>query len=108
MDKKFLLYLSLFILILLFVFRNLILNISTNLIDWLDYPYVIWVMSQSINHIQNLDFINFFETNAFYPHKMTLLFSDLLLPQALILLSFLTVSKKDRKSTRLNSSHSQL
>ena len=93
MDKKFLLYLSLFILILLFVFRNLILNISTNLIDWLDYPYVIWVMSQSINHIQNLDFANFFETNAFYPHKMTLLFSDLLLPQALILLSFLTVSK---------------
>lgn len=86
MLKKSFIYLGLFILILFFVFRDLILNISVNLLDWRDYPYVIWVINQSIVHISNLDFINFFETNVFYPHKLTLMFSDILLPQALILL----------------------
>lgn len=89
MSKKFLLYFCLFILILIFVFRDLILNISTNLLDWRDYPYIIWVIHQSVTHIGNLDFVNFFETNAFYPHKLTLMFSDILLPQALIVLPLL-------------------
>lgn len=93
MTKKFPLYLAAFLLILFFVFRNLILNISTNLLDWRDYAYIIWVMFQSITHITNLDFINFFETNAFYPNKLTLMFSDILLPQALILLPFLSLTK---------------
>lgn len=93
MSKKSLLYFFLFILILIFVFRDLILNISTNLLDWRDYPYVIWVISQSINHITNLDFANFFETNAFYPHKLSLMFSDILLPQALTLLPIFYIVK---------------
>lgn len=93
MSKKFLLYLGSFILILIFVFRNLVLNLSINLLDWRDYPYVIWVMFQNITHIQNLDFINFFETNAFYPHKLSLLFSDILLPQSLIMLPILIFTK---------------
>lgn len=86
MSKKFLLYFFLFLLIFSFVFRDLILNISTNLLDWLDYPFIIWVISQSANHVSNLDFTSFFETNAFYPHKLTLLFTDILLPQALLYL----------------------
>lgn len=93
MFKKFLKYLGIFIIILLFVFRDLILNISTNLLDWRDYPYIIWTMFQSTTHISNLDFVNFFETNAFYPHKLTLMFSDMLLPQAIILLPFLILTK---------------
>lgn len=93
MPKKFLLYLVLFILIFLLVFRDLILNLSTNLLDWRDYPYIIWVIFQSVTHISNLDFINFFETNAFYPHKLTLLFSDILLPQALIMIPFFSLTK---------------
>lgn len=93
MSKKFLIYLGSFILILLFVFRNLILNLSTNLLDWRDYPFIIWQMFQNVTHIRGLDFINFFETNAFYPHKLTLLFTDILLPQSLILLSFLSLTK---------------
>lgn len=93
MSKQFLLYLGLFIIILFFVFRNLILNIPTNLLDWRDYPFIIWMMFQNITHISNLDFINSFETNAFYPHKLTLMFSDILLPQALILLPFLSLTK---------------
>lgn len=61
---------------------------STNLLDWRDYPFIIWVISQDINHIVTLDFGNFFETNAFYPHKLTLLFTDILLPQALMYMPF--------------------
>lgn len=93
MPNKFPIYLGLFILILCFVFRSIILNISTNLLDWLDYPYIIWTIFQSVTHIKNLDLVNFFETNAFYPHRLTLLFSDILLPQSLILLSFLSITK---------------
>lgn len=93
MPKKFLLYLGLFIFILLFIFRNLVSNLSTNLLDWRDYPYIIWVMFQSVTHITSLDFANFFETNAFYPHKLTLMFSDILLPQTLILLPFLSLTQ---------------
>ncbi|KKQ83995.1 MAG: hypothetical protein UT04_C0021G0011 [Candidatus Daviesbacteria bacterium GW2011_GWF2_38_7] len=40
-----------------------------------------------------MDFANFFETNAFYPHRLTLLFSDLLLPQSLVLWPILYLTK---------------
>lgn len=45
-------------------------------------------MYQSINHIKHLDFSHFFNTNGFYPHPYTLLYSDILLPQAVIALPF--------------------
>lgn len=93
MPKKFLLYLSFYFVILLFVFRNIILNISTNLLDWRDYAFYIWMMFQNITHITNLDFVNFFETNAFYPHKLTLFFIDTMLPQSLIFLPFYYLTK---------------
>jgi len=81
-----------FLLTLLFVFRDLLLYIRTNLIDWRDYPLMIWIMSQHTLKIQHLNFANYFDTNAFFPHKYSLLFSDLLLPQALISLPFLLFS----------------
>src|SRR3989344_1704740 len=93
MSKKFLIYLSFYIVILLFVFRNIILNISTNLLDWRDYAFYIWMMFQNITHITSLDFVNFFETNAFYPHKLTLFFIDTMLPQSLIFLPFYYLTK---------------
>lgn len=67
-----------------FVFRNLILNITTGLLDWYDYPYYVWTMFQTIQKISTLSFTSFFSTNAFYPFESTLLFSDLLLPQSVI------------------------
>lgn len=54
--------------------------------DWLDYPFTIWTINQNLDKIKTLNFLNFFNTNSFYPHKMTLLFSDVLLPQSLIAL----------------------
>lgn len=93
MPKKFLIYLSLYCVILLFVFRNIILNIATNLLDWRDYAFYIWMMFQNFTHITSLDFVNFFETNAFYPHKLTLFFIDTMLPQSLIFLPFFLLTK---------------
>lgn len=93
MSKKFIFYLGLYILILLFVFRDLVLNISTNLLDWRDYAAYIWIMFQNITHITSLDFVNFFETNAFYPHKLTFFFIDTMLPQSIIFLPFYYLTK---------------
>jgi hypothetical protein len=81
-------YFGIFLLLLIFSFRSLFFDLGKNLISWLDYPYVIWVMYQNIGHLRAFDFINFFNTNAFYPFKNTLLFSDILLPQSVIALPF--------------------
>ncbi|HCE30869.1 TPA: hypothetical protein DEQ89_02540, partial [Candidatus Daviesbacteria bacterium] len=93
MSKKNAFYFILFLLVLLFVFKDLVLNLSTNLLDWRDYPFIIWTIFQNITHVNTLDFANFFETNAFYPHRLTLLFSDLLLPQSLVLWPILYLTK---------------
>lgn len=69
-------YFFIFILLLCFVFRSLILNIGTNLIDWYDYPFVVWVFSQNIDHLLVLDFKNLFNSNILYPHRFTLLLSE--------------------------------
>jgi hypothetical protein len=40
-------------------------------------------MFQNIGHIKSGNVTEFFETNAFYPNKLSLFFSDLLIPQSL-------------------------
>jgi len=67
-----------------FVFRDLIQNISYNLVDWRDYSYYIWVINQAIGNFKELGVNGLFNGNAFYPLEGILLFSDLLWPQALI------------------------
>lgn len=49
--KAFWLYLFLFVVILVIVFRSLIFNIGTNLYSWLDLPYVTWIVYQGISKI---------------------------------------------------------
>ena len=49
-------------------------------------------MSQNVLKIQHLNFINYFDSNTFFPHKYALLFSDLLIPQAIISLPFFIIS----------------
>lgn len=83
----------LFLVILAFVFRSLLLNFSTDLPDWRDYALVIWIIYENIQHIISLDFSNFFNSNAFYPNPYTLLFADTFLPQSIIVLPFFAVSK---------------
>jgi hypothetical protein len=86
--KKILLFFVCFLFLFGFVFRDLLFHINTHLYDWGDGPYAIWVIFQNIQKIKTLDFLHFFDTNAFYPNKMTLLFSDILLPQSLIAVPF--------------------
>lgn len=91
-NKYFLGYLFISLILMFFIFKGLILNISTNLIDWRDYAYVIWVMNQTVESIKELSLSGLFNGNAFYPNEGILLFSDLLWPQALMtfVFSFLT------------------
>lgn len=84
--KKYLIFLSLFILLFLVVFRDLYVNITTNLLDWRDFPASAWLIDQNLTKILTLNFHNFFDTNIYYPHKYTLLFADTTLPQALLAL----------------------
>lgn len=90
-------YLSFFLIIFflaIFIFRSLVFNITKNLLDWNDYPFITWTIYQNVDHIKNLQFTGFFDTNAFYSFKGTLLFSDLLIPQSLIivLISYFTAN----------------
>lgn len=91
--KSFFVYFLIYLFILFFVFRSLFFNLSTNLLDWRDYPTINWMIFQNVSKITTLDFNNYFDTNAFYPNKYSLLFSDLLLPQAIIEIPFYLITK---------------
>lgn len=96
MNKKniYLIYFLILSFLTVFIFRSLAFNITKNLLDWNDYPFVAWTIYQSVDHIKNLQFNGFFDINAFYPFRGTLLFSDLLLPQSfiIILISYFTAN----------------
>lgn len=77
-----------FISLVAFIFRSLVTNISTNLSDWLDYPLMVWIINQNLDHIKGFQLNSFFESNIFYPHHGTLLFSDLLIPPTILALIF--------------------
>lgn len=70
--------------LLLLIYRKLVLNPSTHLVDFRDYPFCIWVIYQNISHFSNLSFHSFFESNVFYPFKSTLLFSEMFLPVSML------------------------
>lgn len=76
-------FLSLLLLVL-FTFNTIFLNPTKVIYDWFDYPYIIWTIYQSASHFGSLNFNGIFDTNAFYPYKGTLLFSDTLLIWGLI------------------------
>lgn len=83
------------LLLTIFIFRSLLFNLSTNLFDWFDYPLMVWTIFQNVDHLRSLSFDGFFNSNIFYPFQGTLLFSDLLLPQSLMVLplTFLSQNK---------------
>lgn len=83
----------LFLLISTFVFRDLILNTRTNLLDFRDYGLINWIIYQNIRNVLSFNFQTFFNSTAFYPNPYTLLFADSFLPQALIVIPFFLVSK---------------
>ncbi len=82
--KNWTISLFVFLLVLVSVYWPLLSGLTTKLVDWYDYPYIVWIFSQNIAHIKSLNFSDLFQTNAFIPHQNTMFFSDLLLPQSLI------------------------
>lgn len=91
--RKLFIYFSIFILILGFVFRSLLLDMSNSLIDWRDYALMVWIVFQNTDKILTLNFQNYFSTTSFYPNPYSLLFSDLLLPQSFLFMPFYLLTK---------------
>lgn len=70
----------------LILFRDLLLNFSTNLVDGLDYPYYSWVIDHFVSFVTEPSLFTFFTTNSFYQANLSYFFSDLLIPQSLFAL----------------------
>lgn len=64
------------VLLILFYWKNTLLNLSTHLYDWHDVPFVIWVIQNNIRHFANLDLNLLYETNAMYPFPLSLSFTE--------------------------------
>lgn len=83
---------AVYTLVVCFLLWPIITNLSTQLYDWNDYPLLVWVIDQHITHILQGEWGQFFQSNIFYPFQDTMLFTDLLLSQAVIaLLVYLVV-----------------
>lgn len=92
MKQKYFFFLV-FLGLLSFVFRDLLINFSTGLIDWRDYALMVWIVFQNADKITSLNFQNYFTTTSFYPNPYSLLFSDLLLPQSFLFMPFYLLTK---------------
>ena len=66
---------------------------SQSLVDWRDYALMVWIIFQNADKILSLNFQDYFTTTSFYPNSYSLLFSDLLLPQAILFIPFYLVTK---------------
>lgn len=66
---------------------------SGSLMDRYDFPYIVWVVNSNIQNILHGNFAHYFDTRGFYPHPYGLLFSDILLPQSLMILPLYVISK---------------
>lgn len=74
------------LLLILNIWRNIIINISTQLPGWYDELFIIWIYQNNIRHFSNLDVTHIYETNAIYPFKYTLSFAEhMYFPSLLIL-----------------------
>lgn len=90
--RKFILPLSVFG-IQLALFRDLLSNITTNLIDWRDYSLLVWVLGGIQNNILSANILNFFDGNMYFPNKFTLLFADSFYPQVIPFMASFGLSK---------------
>ena len=63
------------LLVSLVIFRSLIINFATSLIDLSDYPLVVWI-SNTVS--------NFNQGNIFYPNRSSIFFADLLVPTSML------------------------
>lgn len=79
-------FVSTLIIFALFLLYNskLVLNLSTALTDWYDYPLMVYVQQQNISHLSTLDFANYDNITMYSDSPGGMYFTDLLLPQSVL------------------------
>lgn len=80
--------------ILIFMFRGLIGDMDSSLLDGIDYPLYAWILQSGVGNLRGIFNAGVFFGNAFYPATQSLLFSDTFYPLSLLLfpLSFFSVT----------------
>ncbi len=79
-----LLLMSIVLVIISVLFLPIFMNLSGQLFDWNDYPLIVWIIDQHIDHISSGTVHLLFQSNMFSGFRDSLLFSDLLLPTAFL------------------------
>lgn len=64
--------------------HTLVLNPSTALTDWLDYPLIVFILEQNISHLSQLDFANFGNIASYYPSPGGMFFTEIMLVQGIV------------------------
>lgn len=77
--------LSVFLIFSLFIgyHYELFSNISTALIDWFDYPLIVFILEQNISQLISFDLANLFNISSYYPSPGGGFFTDILLVQSI-------------------------
>ncbi len=73
---------------IVFLFKGLLLNITTNLLDWNDPPYLAWQIYMLRDKILSFNWIDFYTLNTHYPYKLSVFFSDSLIGQSIMAIPF--------------------
>ena len=94
--KRYVLVLLFFLTAAFIITWPLITNLNSLIIDRVDGLLITWFLNWDI-HVILLgvkDWVDFYNANIFYPYKLTLAFSETMLPQALIGLPFVLLLKE--------------
>lgn len=86
MSKIKLIFLTIPVLLILFYWKNTLLNMSDHLYDWNDTLYFIWLIQNHIHNLTSFNFANLYDATAMYPFKYALSFGEQFFFPALIAL----------------------
>lgn len=64
------------ILLIIFYWKNTLLNISDHLYDWNDTLYFIWLIQNHIHNLTSLNFNHLYDATAMYPFRYALSFGE--------------------------------
>jgi len=64
------------VVLILWFWKDTLLHIGTQTHDWYDGSFIIWTLQNNIKHFRGLQLGQLYETNAMYPFKYSLSFTD--------------------------------
>lgn len=76
MSKIKIIFLAVPILLIIFYWKNTLLNMSDHLYDWNDTLYFIWLIQNHIHNLTSLNFSHLYDATAMYPFKYALSFGE--------------------------------